>query len=75
MAAQIDTATTITMLFVSPRGVAQVYVPESPSWISLIVNRYRVALSSADQPVMYCRYQPVHVHSGVPFRRGYMQSR
>lgn len=26
----METATTITMLFVSPRGVAQVYVPESP---------------------------------------------
>lgn len=26
-------------------------------------------------PVRYCRNQPVQVHSGLPRRRGYMQSR
>lgn len=45
-------ATTRIILFVRPRGDAQVYVPESSFCISLMVRRYLDAFSSgtADQP-------------------------
>lgn len=55
--------TIITILLVSPRGDAHVYVPDSCCWISLMVRRYLIPLSSAtfDQPVYTTKQCFLHI--------------
>lgn len=51
-------------------------IEKSWKWLSAQVQvniGFKISLKFS--PVRYCLNQPVQVHSGLPLRRGYMQSR